>query len=773
MNRFESVEELRTFLYKDRETVSLCPLRFINVDSMEMWVNVKKLLLSMSKRHICLSSFCSQDDTTPNMRRFISSLKTISTSVCVSPLSEYLRVNPDIAKSTISDIMAKEYPGNSDGKLRIYFPMYRMKSVLQTITNSDPRKEDCILLLSTEEESDYSLTVIQKDLHINIVGNEIFGFKQYLQYWEQNPDQPLILHTENAIHYSKKVFFDNVCVIVNAFDLLSAYYHLPAIYSESDGTKEYWNRLATIVSTEHSFENACCHELLINRFTSKLFEKWASFDGFQRWLLWLWARAKQPLGYLGYCINDSECVDDFTELLYTKIVSLCENPHFNELYAERKVLIQRMQLTVPTSFWKLIDHLPVMDKLRTLSDVTAGEREAIFRSLKDVPDTARDEAVSILKTVYPALSSYLQSSDESVVEDLPIDISDYFAQYRWYKAANILPSTFVERVKMFSYQKGAPVYTLKARNLIVSEEYDENSAIIFADGMGVEYVNYLCSILSPLKANGYRIRARVGYCNLPSTTNINKDFLNGRRVADELRDPDEMKHGNSPYPKTIENELYFLDSLREKIQAAFGSNVSRVILTTDHGTSRMAVLVRSTEFDSKISPKGHTIYKYGRYCEGTDMAEELNTAIEYGDKLIFADYTRFEQKGAPIDEIHGGASLEEWLVPIIIIDNVAARKTKLGISIIPSIGHLRPDSMTKMVTVKFSLDAYKGNDVSVRVHGKKIICKASGAQYEFKYLPEKGESEIETLVYIGSENIGKFKFFVKQGITQNKMFDLI
>ena len=111
MIRFEDIDALRNFLRKDKDEVSLCPLRFINVDSMEMWVNVKKMLLSMSKKHVCLSSFCLQDDTTPNMRRFTSSIKAITENVCVSPLSEYLRVNPDIAKSTVMELIAREYPG--------------------------------------------------------------------------------------------------------------------------------------------------------------------------------------------------------------------------------------------------------------------------------------------------------------------------------------------------------------------------------------------------------------------------------------------------------------------------------------------------------------------------------------------------------------------------------------------------------------------------------------------------------------------------------------
>lgn len=773
MLQFENIDDLRNFLRKDRDVVSLCPLRFINVDSMEMWVNVKKLLLSMSKKHVCLSSFCAQDDTTPNMHRLISSVKITSENVCVSPLSEYLRVNPDIAQSTIMELLAKEYPGNSDGKLRIYIPMYRMKGILHSITNSDPRKKDCLLLLTTGEESDYSLTVIQKELQISVVGNEIFGFKQYLQYWEQNPDKPLILHTQNAIHFGDRVFFDNVHVIVSVFDLLTTYYHLPSDYHETDGTNEYWNRLAVAAAKEQSFEAACCHELLINRYTSKLFDKWASFDAYQKWLLWLWTRIKCPTGYLRKCIFQSATVEEFEALIFSNIISLLGNNEFGSYYSERKALIQKMKLPVPTSFWQSIEGLTAFEKLEVLTDLSARERETVFVTLKEVKEIDQPKAIEIMKATYPALANYLYGLADRVVEDLPEDIADYFKQYRWNKAANILPKSFVKRVQKLSCEKGVSVYALKARNLIVSEEYDESTAILFADGMGVEYVNYLYFVLSQLKSEGYQVRARVGYCNLPSTTEVNKDFLIGKRVVEELLDPDEMKHGNTAYPRSIENELLFLNCLKEKVRAAFTSDISRIILTTDHGTSRMAVLVRSTEFDHKISPKGHAIYKYGRYCEGTDMASEIPSAIEYGNKLIFADYQRFDQKGAPIDETHGGASLEEWLVPIFIIDNSAVRKEKIVIKIILPVGQLRPDAMTKMVTVKFVLEKYNGNDVSVRIHGKKILCRAIESQYEFHYKPEKDESTVAVKVYVATDNIGEFKFFVKKGIAQNMKFDLI
>lgn len=672
----------------------------------------------------------------------------------------------------IEDLLARDYLGNLEGKLRIYIPMYRMKSVLQTVGDLDPRKKDCISFLETGEDSDYSLTIIQKDLDVEVDGNEIFGFRQYLQYWEQNPDKPLILHTVNAIHFEQNIFFDDVKVIVSSYDLLGNFYHLPTIYCKKDGNEEYWDQLAKVVCKERSFEGACCSVLLINKFTYRLFDNWSQYNSFEQWILWMWARLSVNDGYLGICIKQSVSEENFVELVCNKIMELCDTKEFKNFYFERKEFLHKTGILFPETFWEAVGNLNIMQKLSILSDNTERERETIFSSLREIPEQSRDKALLILNRVFPDLANYIRSSDVLEIEDFPRCFTDYFNLYRWNKAANILPESFIELVKTFAEQRGSLVYTLKSRNLIINEEYDDDTAIVFVDGMGIEYAEYLYSVLKPLALEGFSVRVRAGFCNLPSTTTVNKDFLEGRRVADSFVELDEMKHGGNQYPRTIEKELSFLDSLLEKIRNIFHLGMSRIIISSDHGTSRLAVLVRKTLFDVKVSASGHSIYKYGRYCDGVDMSDRYETTIESDGRLIFADYSRFEQKGAPIDEIHGGASLEEWLVPIVIIDRTDIRKVKLIVNIIPPSNPIRPDALTGMATVQFSLKGYDGDDVSVRVHGKKIICRYTEGTYIFKCEPQKTEGNMSVSVYAGGENIGAFKFEIKHGIAKNKKFDL-
>ena len=115
------------------------------------------------------------------------------------------------------------------------------------------------------------------------------------------------------------------------------------------------------------------------------------------------------------------------------------------------------------------------------------------------------------------------------------------------------------------------------------------------------------------------------------------------------------------------SELNFFDLLKEKILLALNS-FKKIILCSDHGTSRLAVLARKSDFDNVIDAENRTVYKSGRFADSfPDDEKNFPTALEFDGKIIFADYSRFTQRGSTGNEIHGGATLEEVLVPVITI----------------------------------------------------------------------------------------------------------
>ena len=109
MTTFKDLESLQQFLRQDAKRVSLNPVRFINVDSMAMWIEVKKFLLALTDETLPLSKFCEGEDTTPNIKRISATLKKVKKSQFVSPLSEYLRIIPEQAEPVIQKFIKADY----------------------------------------------------------------------------------------------------------------------------------------------------------------------------------------------------------------------------------------------------------------------------------------------------------------------------------------------------------------------------------------------------------------------------------------------------------------------------------------------------------------------------------------------------------------------------------------------------------------------------------------------------------------------------------------
>ena len=77
-----------------------------------------------------------------------------------------------------------------------------------------------------------------------------------------------------------------------------------------------------------------------------------------------------------------------------------------------------------------------------------------------------------------------------------------------------------------------------------------------------------------------------------------------------MRELDEHKHAYCIYPENIIRELEILKAVKDRALSALSGTVSRIIIATDHGTSRMAVRVRNSELDNVLpKPEGTPVYK--------------------------------------------------------------------------------------------------------------------------------------------------------------------
>lgn len=654
----DNFDELKNFLQNDKDKPAFNPVRFINVETLTDWFSVQNFIGSLTTHFIFLSDYCIADDAFPNIRNLRANLKNLSQSAAVLPLSEILRIKPDIAERELNGFL-NLYQGTTFS-FRVYFLMYGLKNFFLSLNIADIRKKDCIILCNSETSDGFALTLVQKTVRLKPAGDYVDGFKQYFRRWEKSLETSLIVQTENAVWLQEQNFFDNVKIISNAFDLLRHYYALPADFQKNFCSDEDWQQLAESAVAAGNFERAFCQEFKVNGFGINVLKNFGKLEKFKRFFLWLMCKLQNGT-YAARCAKVSSSPDDFSAHIYELIFSLTDEKNFDELCEERRELLTLMKILPSENFIEQVRKSNKRTALKILTETSHAEKVLIFETLQRFKFNDLDTVQKILQRTFPALSKYLSEVDTSA---LTAEQADYFGRYRWLKVTNRITADFNRHVTELA--TNGNIFDLTARNKIVSEEYAEDTAIIFVDGLGAEYLNFFAADFESLNEK-FSVKYLVGRCNLPSITEVNKDFLNNRNVIGELLDLDTFKHTNQNYPENILGELKILVALKEKILRGL-HKFKKIILCADHGTSRLAVLARE-EIGKTFPSDGRQIYKHGRFADAREGDEKIfPQAVEYDGKIIFADYSRFIRKGAPGAEIHGGATLEEILVPVIAIE---------------------------------------------------------------------------------------------------------
>lgn len=751
---FHDIEQLKEFLETDKNRNDLSPVRYINVETLDMWVKLKTFLIDICSEIIFLSVFCEQNDTTPNLKQMMNRLRKTNKNTLVVPLSEHLRVNNEIAKSTLEKILKMDYLNYEfQNNFKIYIPIYRMKSLLKSLPGDDIRYNNSFLFLEASSDIDYALTIIQNSLDVKIAGNEIFGYKKYLSYWEQNPDKPIILHTSNAIHYANVVFADDVKVIVNAFDLLKYHYNLKESIKRQWGNDNQWYELAKRFKVGQNIDTTLLDILSVTKYDQNtLLSNWKKYSDLEKWALWLLIKIRAKSDYIGLVINNCSCFDNFENSMCCTIIDLLSHEKYNEFYIERKKLIEIMQLNNFTvDFYTRLNGLNPFDRIKCLTDITEKEKKSILLSLQRI--NIDNSVLELLKTIYNDLYLYLQ------ISECGSDIfEEYFSKYKICKIQDSYNDDFAFLVNEIAKNKGV-WWTLDSRNYIVDTKYSEGSLIYYIDALGLEYLPILKSIF---ESRGLSIDIQVGYCNIPSITELNNDFTVNRRVEKEF-ELDHRKHEKADYPLNILNELELIKKFADRAIRYLDEN-KKVIITTDHGSSRLAVIAKKATIKANDTA---TVLRHGRYCvdDKQSYGYVYECCIDKDQYHVFANHDRFSISGAALGEVHGGATLEEVLVPVITIqadNNEIKEQVKIEI-LTPEI----KQTVSGKIIVKFKLNK-KFDKVVAVVQGKRYVCKYSNNCWSFE--PEIGKADRYTANIVSNETLGSFEYKIKKGISSN--FDI-
>jgi hypothetical protein len=312
------------------------------------------------------------------------------------------------------------------------------------------------------------------------------------------------------------------------------------------------------------------------------------------------------------------------------------------------------------------------DALRFLNCGTGAERVELVRRA-----STEDLSCGLPKEygeLFPTLEDYFSSAFD--FEDAAT--TAYFNDYRKHKVSGSVADGFVKR----AYEIVVPK-TYPARNSVMAElQLQSNIALLVIDAMGAEYMPLL---LAMAKRRGMNIESQaVVTAKLPTETVFNHIQWDDERRLPEIKSIDNIVHNGAAKHEASSPERSFAETLRifeTEIMNRIADGLTRfprVVVTGDHGASRLAVIAHNEGKSTTLPWEGQPDdWRYSLAPAGGTRPPEL--VQEYFPETkktywIVRGYNRLPKMGGKLYELHGGATLEERLVPVVLFTRNAVAK---------------------------------------------------------------------------------------------------
>ena len=448
---------------------------------------------------------------------------------------------------------------------------------------------------------------------------------------------------------------------------------------ESIGSSIQWQKLASSVKEAGSLVSLCEKELCQLAFLPVFFPDYLAENDETSFLCFVALKVfyGNDVSYLGECLRRSSGKEELIPRVYDTILEFNHaDKRFPVLLRQRRNILQSMEenSTLMKDFCERAT-IRGKDILWYLSDETEEERAALIHALCCYK-FSDDELPEILASISPVLGDYLRqfTFDEFNTKVLESDASvralltRYFQRYKIQKITNRQDRDFIELVE--EEAKRRSFTKLQARSAIIKKLDKKNAQPYFFDALSVEYLAF---IQAKAEEFGMQFECFVGHCNLPSITSKNKEFYDAFPADTILKEEglDELKHHGTKYdyrfttePLHLFDELSLLErDLRKMSSALATGKYDRIIILSDHGASRLAVTYHSENGKLELSEPG----KHSGRCCPADSDPQIPYAYFEDGFAVLANYERFKGSRKADVETHGGASLEETVVPVITL----------------------------------------------------------------------------------------------------------
>lgn len=687
-----TLKEVVSILQKEKQSdlPSRFPCRAIMVESVEQYCRLLSELKKISDIRVIKSS---EIFTSADVMPKYSNLTADSYRdewVILTGVSEYLRLfsKKEATDRRFAALWTNQVSANSRG--RIIIPLWGCEAQWfdpSINLNGDLRQEEFYFDCTDDEQEDQRMDLLvlsgMFEQHISAFKqgtDKLFiGLREWFEYWE-NPSAAntrFVLLTKRINRISSTSGKINIHVVNDRLSLIQE--KMPGAERL---TKENCSDEMQLALFDHALQgvpldDAILKELNVASFSGvDIMGKWNVLPVSHREFVKLWFQIHPDNSYLCYCFSAAESVADIPSVISHRIFERRgDRPDWID---EFKVLASVMKIKPDADYFAAVDAIPEFEK--RLDYITSSSREERIYLLKMVGQWLRKDPEQAngsvkLKETFPALAAYL-SHDLDVFQS---DIGVYMSKYKAHKLENTLP------IDETLYFNGVNASAFDHRYSILSEYEDDDTIILWVDALGAEWLPLLYWAISN-NCDGTITRAALVQATLPTETSFNEQWNNMSMPYKKLNKLDKLAHkgvADEPdYYACVEEQMAFVVGISDQVSSLL-KDYRRVVITGDHGTSRLAARFFHCR-DGFDAPKGAVVCSHGRYCklpQGATMPHPNIVIVNStdGDRYaVFNNYDHFKQSGfaagaddenAIYGEVHGGATPEEMLIPVIAVES--------------------------------------------------------------------------------------------------------
>jgi hypothetical protein len=685
---------------------------------------------------IPMSSFCNNEDRMPDIDGLLTYIKAADVKsngkkFVVTGLGEFLALlGNNKATRTLSRLK-----DHNVGCTKVVLLLRGLASLIAGL-QTDPRFDRRRFIVIDKAECNLSFTLAAPSTGLLALS----GFKPMLEELENGRYGSVVVNT--AVNLDKAIF--TIHKISNAYEGIK-FLKRDFVLARSCGSDSHWAELLTELNQSNGLLDQVFEKHdLGNKLELDFYTRIAGRD-YRNWLYFICLKSKAGTlqnGYLRFVLKKTSRFEDFVGNVLNAIIDI---PHMDErfplFYRERKALVEKFPESDIAAF-VVNSRQEVAESIYKLTDGTRVEREEIIAWL------SKNNMVQQLDGVYPVLAAYLKKYVFKCPELADL-LTEYFEAYKRQKLSNELESEFLEKVDELALSR--KFNRLPTRNEIMDSMDKNDTFLYWLDALGVEYLGLIEALV---QKRGLSIRVNIARAELPTITVINRDFFDAWQGRKEKNNElDDIKHSeaggynftNNELPIHLAKELDIITGMIDKAATELAlRHCKAFLIVSDHGASRLAVLRRKEEkYDTD------TIGEHSGRCCQQFQPYDLPFAAEENGYLVLADYGRFKGSRAANVEVHGGASLEEVVVPVIELS-------------------LKDRSVTvKLVDETVTVDFRTGTEIklffnspmqniSVVLNGEPYSASQIDANHYSVKLPDtKRAGDYSADVYAGDNLIGK------------------